>query len=418
MGSQIKDEKIMGVVTPHVRLMVIQFGDYREALLARTASRPETYRAQYYSMACFDKVLSRGHGLIVCLDTEPYDQNWENIHLVGDRFIPGDNGCQYLWQARSAGKKLIALAKRFSPTHLIIRTPDWPSLFVGAWALQQKIPLLPLFADYFYASTLKNKIKNFPLIRILNSAAIPLVANHNYPACISMALAGVKTTKIVPYDWPSINNPNMSAPKQITLKNNSYRLCYAGQISTAKGVGDLLKALACLVESGIDMELDIFGTGPEKEAFAAMAENLHIGTRVRFHGLSPNASVLETMRQAHLVVVPSHHAYPEGIPCVIYESLEVRTPVVISDHPSFLPKFKHGEGCLIFEAGNVLQLATRIKECLTDPNRYASLSTTTASAWENIQCPVTFGQLLDDWIAFTSGKEAQLACRRYSLAFA
>jgi glycosyltransferase involved in cell wall biosynthesis len=405
----------MADASQNLRLMVIQFGDYREALLSREACRPETYRAQYYSMACFDKVWSRGQGLVVCLDTEPYDQIWQNIRLVGGRFIPAGGGWQYFQKVWASCNNLILLANEFAPSHLIIRTPDWPMLFVGAWALRQGIPLLPLLADYFYAAPLKTRLKNFPLIKLLNQPAVPVVANHNYPACNSMALAGVQKNKIVPYDWPPINTPRSTEPKELFPDTKPFRLCYAGQVSTQKGVGDLLQALACLVKAGLDIELDIFGTGPEKEAFEAMAQTLTVTPRVRFHGLSPNVAVLDAMRKAQLVVVPSRHAYPEGIPCVIYESLEVRTPVIISDHPSFLPKLREGDGCLIFQAGNVSHLAARLRECLTDPGLYAKLSQTAVSAWDNIQCPVTFGQLIDDWLAFTL-KRGELSCRHFSLA--
>jgi glycosyltransferase involved in cell wall biosynthesis len=288
-------------------------------------------------------------------------------------------------------------------------------LFVGGWALRKKIPVLPLFADYFYAGTLKARIKNFPLIRILNRPEVPVVANHNYPACTSMALAGVDRKKIVPYDWPAINNPRASAPKEILPGAKSFRLVYAGQVSAQKGVGDLLQTLARLVEGGMNLELDIFGAGPEKDDFETMAGRLQVANWVRFHGLTANTTVLDTMRQAHLVVVPSRHAYPEGIPCVIYESLETRTPVVISDHPSFLPKLREGNGCLIFQAGDVTHLAARLQECLMNPDLYAELSKTAVSAWDAIQCPITFGQLLDDWLAF-SLRVSDLSCRRFSLA--
>jgi glycosyltransferase involved in cell wall biosynthesis len=404
--------KALADVTQNLRLMVIQFGDYRQALLAREARQPETYRAQYYSMDCFDKVVSHGYGLIVCLDTELYDLNWGKFHLVGDRFIPAGGGWRYLRQAWLASKRLISLAKQYAPTHLIIRTPDWPMLFVGGWALREKIPVLPLFADYFYAGTVKARIKNFPLIRMLNRPEVALVANHNYPACTSMALAGVDRQKIVPYDWPAINNPRTSVPKELAPNEKSFRLVYAGQVSAQKGVGDLLQALARLVEGGMNLELDIFGAGPEKDDFETMVGRLQVANRVRFHGLTANTTVLDTMRQAHLVVVPSRHAYPEGIPCVIYESLETRTPVIISDHPSFLPKLRDGRGCLIFQAGNVADLATRLRECLLDSKLYKTLSETTVSAWDAIQCSVTFGQLIDDWLALTL-KKAELGCRHF-----
>lgn len=407
--------KAISVASPGPRIMIVQFGDYRQALLARKAAQPESYRAQYYSMACFDSLSSQGGALVVCLDTAPYDEIWDQFHLVGGRFIPNGGGWNYLWQAWHASKQIIALAESFGPSHVIVRTPDWPMIFVGRWALRKKIHLLPLFADYFYSNNLKNYLRNMPLIHILNHPAVHLVANHNYPACNSMAMAGVTKAKIVPYDWPPVNDPRNAASKKISSQDQPFRLCYAGLLSEQKGVGDLLQAVALLVRSGMNIELDIFGTGPAENTLAFLSQNLGLTAPVRFHGLAANTAVLEGMRRAHLVIVPSRHAYPEGIPCVIYESLETRTPLVISDHPSFLPKLKDGSGCLIFPAGRVNQLAACIQRGLTDPALYASLSETSGEAWDRIQCPITFGQLLDDWLAFTTGK-GDLACLGFSLA--
>jgi glycosyltransferase involved in cell wall biosynthesis len=405
----------ISVTSQGVRMMIVQFGDYLQALRARGANQPENYRAQYYSMECFERVSNLEEALVVCLDTAPYDVTWNRFHLVGGRSIPVGSGWGYLWQAWRSGKHLIAMAERFGPSHIIIRTPDWPMVFVGGWALRKKIHLLPLFADYFYTTTLKNRMRNVPLIKILNHPDVPLVANHNYPACNSMALAGVIKTKIVPYDWPAMHDPRGSTVKQLSNQDLPLRLCYAGLLSAQKGVGDLLQALTLLITSGMNIELDIFGTGPEKQAFEALAHDLALASRVRFHGLTANKTVLENMRKAQLVVVPSRHAYPEGIPCVIYEALETRTPLIISDHPSFIPKLKDGCGCLIFQASRVNDLAACIKLGLSDPDLYASLSRSTLEAWNNIQCPVTFGQLIEDWLAFTTGG-GNLSCLNHSLS--
>ncbi|MGQ9919932.1 MAG: glycosyltransferase [Desulfobacca sp.] len=387
-----------------IRLMVIQFGDYRQALSAREHGRPETYRAQYYSMACFEKLLQRGEGLIVCLDTDPYDETWHNFRLVGGHFIPRGRRGGYVVQAWRASRRLIHLAQTFTPTHLIIRTPDWPMLFVGSWALRQQLPVLPLFADYFYSDSRKAKLKNFPLIRLLNRPGIPIVANHNYPACTSMVKAGVDLRKVVPYDWPASRHPREAPPKELPVADGPYRLCYAGQLSYQKGLGDLLEAVALLNSKNPLVTLDVFGNGPDKDELQKRAQHLGLAPWVRFHGLTANDKVLAAMRAAQLVVVPSRHQYPEGIPCVIYEALEVRTPVVLSDHPSFLPKFQTGQGCLWFRAGDAAHLAASLRTALSDPELYRQLSRSTEAAWEEIQCPITFGQLLEDWVAYTQGQ--------------
>ena len=69
------------------------------------------------------------------------------------------------------------------------------------------------------------------------------------------------------------------------------------------------------------------------ETFAALAKTLHVDDRVGFSGLLGHDAVLAHMRDAAVVVVPSHHDYAEGFPMTIYETLCSRTPLVASDHP-------------------------------------------------------------------------------------
>lgn len=380
------------------RLLVAQYGDYLQALRDRQDGRPETYRAQHYSMDCLERAVGGGEALIVCLDVDPYDVRQGNLHLIGDRFIPSGRGLHYWLGARRAGARLKALAREFQPSHCIIRTPGLALSALGRFALARKVPVLPLFADYFAADTWRQRLRLKPALSLLNHPDIGLVANHNIPACQSMAAAGVRPDKIVPYDWPVIRHPkdapirNLPAPSSLTL-------VYAGQISTDKGVPDLLEAVARLVREGRAVGLHLFGDGAEKETLRERAHALGLDDdRAVFYGSTPNPQVLKAMAQTTLVVVPSRPAYPEGIPCVISEAFESRTPLVVSDHPAFRSRLLDGRGCLVFPAGDAAALADAIRRASTDAGLYRSLSASTQDAWEAIQCPVSFGMLLDDFL--------------------
>jgi glycosyltransferase involved in cell wall biosynthesis len=100
--------------------------------------------------------------------------------------------------------------------------------------------------------------------------------------------------------------------------------CFAGLISANKGVGDLVRAIALLRAQGQAVRAEIAGRG-EVEHFRALAARLGVGDAVHFLGSIPNAEVVARMRAAAVVAVPSHHAYPEGLPLTIYEALSART---------------------------------------------------------------------------------------------
>ncbi len=69
--------------------------------------------------------------------------------------------------------------------------------------------------------------------------------------------------------------------------------------------------------------------------FLEKARDAGVADCVHFEGLQPNSRVIEAMRSSDLVVVPSHHLYPEGLPCVFYEAIATGTPVICSNHPMF-----------------------------------------------------------------------------------
>lgn len=398
---------------PGRRLLVAQYGDYRQAVHDRQAGQPETYRAQHYSMDCLEAAVGNGEALIVCLDVPPYDVRHGNLRLVGDRFIPTGRGLAYWLAARRSGAGLVDLARQFRPSHVIIRTPGLALSALGRFALARGVPVLPLFADYFASDTWRRRLRLRPAVSLLNDTGIGLVANHNIPACQSMADAGVRADKIVPYDWPVIRRPT-DAPVRDLPDGDTPEVVYAGQISTDKGVPELLTAVALLAGEGRPVRLHLFGDGPERSAMQDMARASGLAGQAVFHGPTPNTHVLAAMDKAAMVVVPSRPAYPEGIPCVISEAFESRAPLVVSDHPAFRTRLLDGRGCLVFPAGDAVALAGAMLRLLADAPLYRALSASAQEAWEAIQCPVTFGMLLHDFLE-NAGTGRPFAVLRHAL---
>ena len=397
-----------------MRLLIVQYGNYHETLQRRRQGLPETYRAQYHSLDCIDKVAGSDPCMVVCMDTEPHELQQGNYLFVGDRFRPNSRGLSYAFDANRSGRRIISIAEKFEPTHVIVRAPGWVLQYVGKWAVKNNIHLLPVLADLFYHKGVKNRLRNHQLIRLLNHPHIKMVANHNYPACYSMAAAGVDAGKIVAYDWPVVRSPETFQEKHLISRKRPVRLLFVGQVSEEKGACDLFEAAVELIHSGYDIAIDYFGDGEELEHLKRLNSEMGFGDRIRLNGLTPNHMVMEAMRAADLVIVPSRHEYPEGLPCVIYESFETRTPLICSDHPSFVPSLKEGLGCKIFLAGDAHSLALAIKEMINNPDTYAKMSKSTTEAWKKIQCPVTFCDMISEWMEWTKSG-APITCLEHNL---
>jgi glycosyltransferase involved in cell wall biosynthesis len=370
------------------RVAIVQYaGDYREALQRLSAGGSETYFAQRYSVTSVAELRNCTEDLavVVCHTETAYDERLPN----GVRAI----GCGY--HGNIDIPSLINILRNFRPTELVLCTPLRALL---TWAVKQKLRTLTLFADSFPQKNLRDRFRNFQIARLLNNKNIEWVANHNLNSSKSLSEIGVKADKIIPWDWIPRVTPAQFKPKEEPPASGAFSLMYAGAIIEDKGVGDLLRAVAILNQRALPVVVKLAGKG-DLEKFQALAKQLEITHAVEFLGLVPNEQIVTLMRAAGAVVIPSRHTYAEGLPMTIYEGLCSRTPIIASDHPMFRGRLVDGQSALIFHAGDANDLTTKIQNLFSDPKLYQQLSQFAAEAWERIQIPVKFGELLSRWVA-------------------
>jgi glycosyltransferase involved in cell wall biosynthesis len=389
-----------------IRLVFVQYGDYGDAY--RRLNEPEgkeNYYGQRYTVefvanlarsgsvsaqnvsaqnsrektareieAITVVTFSRDNGLS---ELEP------RLHAAGVRLYPEGGGA-----ARHA--ELIKVVAALRPTHLVVAAPIVPLM---RWALANEVTLLPLFADSFRGNSLRNHARNVRLAYVLNDPRIRYVANHNLAASLDLARIGVEPSKILPYDWPAIVTPRDTPPKSAPPRDRPFRLIYVGQVNVAKGVGDLIAAVAELKRRGKACTLTVIGSVGDP-ALPGKAQQLGVSDLVSFLGVRPHPEVSAAMREHDAVVVPSHHAYPEGLPMTLYEGLCSRTPLIVSDHPMFALRIRGGENALVFPAGSAERLADCVLELAHDEALYAQLSKNAENAAQGYLCPLKWDRLI------------------------
>jgi glycosyltransferase involved in cell wall biosynthesis len=399
-----------------LRLTIIQYaGDYREAFERLSSGGKETYYAQRYSV---NLVGSLAHQLeqvaVICAVSEAaYDAVLANgVRAVGAGLKPGFHPTE-----------LVPALARTKPTRLSLTSPMLPIL---RWANNNRVRTIVPLADSFRKGGLRTIVRHRLLAHYLNRPIVEWVGNHGISACLSLLDIGVRPEKIIPWDWPPSHRPSDYEPR--TLRTTPPTLFYVGSLSLAKGVGDLLHAIARLRQRGPRLRLLLAGRDPDG-TIASLSRSLKIDDIVDFLGIIANEDVPAKMREADIVIIPSRHEYPEGLPLTIYEALSARTPIVASDHPMFRDALVDGESAVIFPAGNVDRLAHAISRLLLDSELYQSLSVQSEKAWARIQLPVTMGALLEAWIANTpaqtqwmkdhsllSGRYRERVCKRLLVA--
>jgi glycosyltransferase involved in cell wall biosynthesis len=370
-----------------MRLLFVQYaGDYREAVQRFAAGGPETYYAQKYSV---EAVAEIGKGIeevavLCCMTAEPYNEVLPNgVRAIGAGF---DKEIQV--------KKLLELIEEQQPTHLIVRTAIRE---VFRWAINKKIPTIATFAESISRRGVRSKLRNFLLAYLLNNKQIEWVGAYGVNSAVLFKQIGVNPDKIIPWDFIVTETPDSFSPKKLPTNVKDWELFYIGSMIEAKGVGDILEALALLRAKNLPIRLKIAGRD-EKDYFHNKARQLKIEDCVEFLGLVPNNTVLPLMREADIVLVPSRHEYPEGFPLAITHALCARTPIVASDHPMFLDNLKDGVSAMIFPAANPNALSDCLEKLLSNPELYWSLSVESYNAWKRLQIPVKWAEMINCWL--------------------
>ena len=369
-----------------MRLLLVQYaGDYLSAHEFLQSSGTEAYFGHRYVLEQIGELSTRVEDIAIlcCLSPTAHDQRLPSgVRVIG-------TGIGKNWSNSETWRVI----RDFAPTHLVVLGP-----LTGAirWGLKTNCKLLCILADSFEINPVRRFLRYGRLPSLLNNPRVTWVGNHGVNSCRSLQNYGVNPDKIVPWDWLHARQPQDSSVRS-SAGPGPWSLFFAGQVTERKGIRDVISAIALLKARGLQVTARIAGQG-EIDRYGCIAEEQGVRDRIDFLGLIPNHMVLEHMRAASLVVVPSQHAYPEGLPLTIYEALCARTPIVASDHPMFFRRLVHEENALIYRAGRVSELADRIEQLLRDRALYERISEASQRAWEKLQIPIKWGDLVRCWL--------------------
>jgi len=137
---------------------------------------------------------------------------------------------------------------------------------------------------------------------------------------------------------------------------------FAGRLSPEKGVDVLVRAMALLP----DVHLDVAGDGPEAPALRALAREIAPG-QVRFHGRLDRPRLLELVRGASLVAVPSR--WYENQPMSVLEGFACGLPVVGSDLGGIPELIEPGVDGVLVAHDDPAAWAAAISRLTADPAR-------------------------------------------------
>ena len=147
--------------------------------------------------------------------------------------------------------------------------------------------------------------------------------------------------------------PNHKVPDDGPL-----RLLCVGRLIERKGQHHLIEAVKRLIDEGMDVELDLVGTGDAQAANEAQAARLGLGDRVRFHGYVPREKIVESYRAADVFVLPS---YNEGMSVALLEAMASGLAVIVTPTGGTPELVQSQVNGLIFDWADVDRLTAHLR---------------------------------------------------------
>ncbi|MGB3762662.1 MAG: glycosyltransferase [Ornithinimicrobium sp.] len=234
--------------------------------------------------------------------------------------------------------------------------------------------------------------------RLLQRPEVDFVANHHLNGARQVVdVLGVSASKVIAWDWP-LDLLDLADSSARTLpQQEPMRLCFAGSISAAKGVWDLVEAVAQLRGRGVDATLEVAGSG-DTERLNALVQKCRLSGSVRHLGRVGGDEVIAMLQRATFACVPSRHAYPEGLPLTLYEAMAAGTPIIASDHPMFSGVIEDGETGFVFRAGSSKGIVAAALRGWADPPLYESVSFAAARQYREIGLTTLWGDVVGAWV--------------------
>jgi len=186
-------------------------------------------------------------------------------------------------------------------------------------------------------------------------------------------------------DWKDEADSSPNNPHPLSQGASGVRsgILFVGRLSVEKGIESLGKAALLLP----DAKLCVAGDGPQ----AAMLDGVQGVTKL---GALPADAVRREMNSALALVIPS--IWYENFPRTIVEAFAAGLPVIASRIGALAEIVTDGETGLLFEAGNVQDMADKLAWALANPEQMSMMGQKAHAKYEaEFTAEKNYAQLID-----------------------
>ena len=329
-------------------------------------NNPSGGGAEVYLHQIFKRLAAQGHDItLLCSHFQgvPKEEEIDGIHVIrrGNRelfnyVVPFEYAKRFRHEQYDIVIDDINKIPFFTP--LFVRKPLLGMvmhLFSTSIFKEASVPV----ASYVYcAERLALSIyRKIPLIAISESTRQELLSHGYQPENVFLVPCAV----------------NHATYSQLPGVKRTYPMIgYIGRIKKYKSVDHLLRAFTIVLKEIPQAKLVVIGEGDSKLAFEQLSHELQIDHATTFTGFLPLEEKIRLLNQMQLIVNTSAK---EGWGLTVTEANACGTPAVASDVPGLRDAVKDGETGLLYEYGNIEQLAEKIMLLLRDEHLRSRLST-------------------------------------------
>lgn len=174
--------------------------------------------------------------------------------------------------------------------------------------------------------------------------------------------------------FPEVRACGVDQLLQKKRENSHVEILYAGRLLNLKRVLDTVKALKLLVNNGVtDFCFTIVGDGEQKPKIEKYVKKHHMENYICLLPFVPAKEVRQYMDRADIYVFSSNMF--EGWGAVVNEAMDSACAMVVSHAVGSAPYLiENGKNGLIYQCGNVGQLADRLQRLIVDKDYRETLS--------------------------------------------
>jgi glycosyltransferase involved in cell wall biosynthesis len=175
---------------------------------------------------------------------------------------------------------------------------------------------------------------------------------------VALGVAPTDRFAVIPYgfDFPQ---PSITAGQR-----DGFVIGYSGRLTAIKRPLDLVRALAGVVERGVDATLVVVGDGEERDDAERLAAGLGVADRCRFAGYQRDMPAWYGTFDAFCLASAN-----EGTPVAAIEALAAGVPVVATRVGGTPAVVDDGETGFLVQVGDVAAMADRLVELASDRER-------------------------------------------------